>query len=310
MNEFQIIKKYFCDWRGTGVEPLLGIGDDGALVEVDPASDLVVAADTLVAGRHFPLGADPALVASRALRVNLSDMAAMGAKPLHYTLCLSLAEADQGWLESFAKSLRKESTEFACSLIGGDTTRGELSISLQFLGLSEKHTALKRSAARSGDSIWVTGNLGDAAGYLHSEFREETLAARFWAPQPRIDFALAAKPFIHACLDISDGLLADLGHICTASDLGAELQLEAIPLSEQLLAFAGSSAIELALSGGDDYELCFTAPADSGEHLKSIAAQQNLRLTEVGRMVVGSGVECLDARGVKQVIQQRGYSHF
>ncbi len=289
---------------------MLGIGDDAALVEVDPSCDLVVAADTLVAGRHFPMGADPALIASRALRVNLSDMAAMGAKPLHYTLCLSLAEADERWLESFAKSLHQESSVFGCSLIGGDTTRGELSISLQFLGLSAKNTALKRSAARLGDRIWVTGNLGDAAGYLQSDFREASLADRFWSPEPRIDFALAAKPYIHACLDISDGLLADLGHICTASGLGAELLLSTIPFSDSLTSFAGESARELAICGGDDYELCFTAPAESTAMLKSVAARQNLRLTEIGQMVVGSDVACLDESGIKQDVQKRGYSHF
>lgn len=293
-----------------GTEPALGIGDDAALVHLDSEKELVVAADTLVAGRHFPEGADAAQIASRALRVNLSDLAAMGADPLHYTLCLTLPESNPDWLEAFAFKLRQDSEKFGCSLIGGDTTRGELCISLQMMGTAEKGTSLKRSAAQLEDDVWVTGCLGDAAGYTAAGFSTESLAEAFWSPEPRLKFAASAKQHIHACIDISDGLVADLGHICSASDVAADIQLSAIPLSNELLAVIPDTAKQLALSGGDDYELCFTASVDSKAQLQQIAAEQKLQLTKIGSIRSGSGVNCLDDKGSAITIDNAGYSHF
>lgn len=310
LNEFHLIYKYFADWTGVGTEPALGIGDDAALVHLDPEKELVVAADTLVAGRHFPKGADAAEIASRSLRVNLSDLAAMGADPLHYTLCLTLPESDPDWLQAFALQLRRESEQFGCSLIGGDTTRGELCISLQMMGIAEKGTSLKRSAAQLGDDIWVTGCLGDAAGYTADGFSVVALADAFWSPEPRLQFAASAKQYMHACIDISDGLVADLGHICSASDVGADVQLAAIPLSSQLLALFPDKAQQFALSGGDDYELCFTASKDEKAQLLRVAADQNLQLTQIGSIRSGSGVNCLDDQGSAITINDAGYSHF
>jgi len=293
------------------VQPVLGIGDDAALVQIAAGKQLVVAADTLVEGRHFPRDADPAQIASRAIRVNLSDMAAMGAEPLHYTLCLTLPDSDQDWLESFAAALRQDSELFKCSLIGGDTTRGELCISLQMLGVVETGAALKRSAASIGEAVWVTGNLGDAAAFIDSKFTGNAdLANRFWRPQPRIDFALAAHSLIGACIDISDGLVADLGHICSASGVAATLQTDRLPLSQQLIEFAPDSARQLALTGGDDYELCFTSSAESETQLRAIATEQNIQLTRIGSISSGSGVNCLDENGSVLNFERSGYSHF
>ena len=310
VNEFQLIYKYFANWSGVGLEPALGIGDDAALVHLDSGRELVVAADTLVAGRHFPEGADASQIASRALRVNLSDLAAMGADPLHYTLCLTLPESDSDWLEAFAFKLRRESEQFGCSLIGGDTTRGGLCISLQMLGTAKKGSSLKRSAALPGDDIWVTGCLGDAAGSTADGFSAVALADAFWSPEPRLQYAASAKQYMHACIDVSDGLVADLGHICSASDVGADIQLTAIPLSSQLLALFPDKAQQFALSGGDDYELCFTASVDSKARLQQIAAEQKLQLTKIGNIRSGSGVDCLDDEGSAITINDAGYCHF
>lgn len=310
LNEFQIIHKYFSDWSGVGTEPALGIGDDAALVKIDSSRELVLAADTLVAGRHFPEGSDPALIASRALRVNLSDLAAMGAAPLHYTLCLTIPEANQDWLEAFACALRRESEKYSCSLIGGDTTRGELCISLQMLGSIEQDTALKRSTAKVGDDIWVTGELGASAGYVASKFSAESLSESFWFPEPRLQFAKTAKQYIHACIDVSDGLIADLGHICSASNVAAQLELVEIPLSQSLVTVLPDQAQQLALTGGDDYELCFTASPDVKKQLKAIAADQGLRLSQIGNIQSGSGVNCINQQGLDIPIDTAGYSHF
>jgi thiamine-monophosphate kinase len=315
LNEFELIKKYFVGWPSKeGTQPLLGIGDDAALVDVPPNKHLVVAADTLVASRHFPEGADAAQIASRALRVNLSDMAAMGATPLHYTLCLTLPDTNEDWLASFAARLRDESSEFGCALIGGDTTKGELCISLQMMGLVDAGRALKRSTASVGDSIWVTGTLGDAAGYIASDFAIDesvaALASRFWLPEPRLKFAHIAEAYIESCIDVSDGLLADLGHICSASGVAAELNLDKVPLSKELVALAAGNALNLALTGGDDYELCFTAKPDAEQKLTELAAAENIRLTKIGIICDGAGVECLDSEGGRLAINQRGYSHF
>lgn len=315
LNEFELIKQYFVGWPAKeGTQPLLGIGDDAALVEIPQNKHLVVAADTLVVGRHFPEGADPAQIASRALRVNLSDMAAMGAAPLHYTLCLTLAESNNEWLAAFASRLRDESNDFGCALIGGDTTKGELCISIQMMGLVDAGRALKRSGASVGDSIWVTGTLGDAAGYIASGFVSDAsfdeLAGRFWLPEPRLKFAQIAGAYIESCIDVSDGLLADLGHICSASGVAAELIADKIPLSEELVSLVAGSALNLALTGGDDYELCFTAKPEVESKLKELAAVENIRLTKIGAIRDGAGVECLDTEGRSLEINQRGYSHF
>lgn len=314
MNEFDLIHKYFSNWSEVGEQPRLGIGDDAALVEVEPGTQMVAAADTLVAGRHFPQNADPALIASRVIRVNLSDMAAMGAEPVHYTLCLTLPSPDEDWLSLFAARLREESQLFNCSLIGGDTTRGELCISLQMLGRVRSGAALLRSGARVGDQVWVSGNLGDAAAYTSLNFSDDwsysSFAQKFWSPDPRLEFAADANDLINSCVDISDGLLADLGHICKASRVGAEISLENVPRSQELLDQFPEQALQLAISGGDDYELCFTANPESKTQLQEIASEQGLKLSLIGNIVTGSGVSCLDETGAAVKTETRGYSHF
>ena len=322
MNEFQLIQEYFASWQEVGPQPVLGIGDDAALVSIPQGKQLVVAADTIVEGRHFPATARPEQIASRALRVNLSDMAAMGARPLHYTLCLTLPQSKNDWLAAFAKNLRADSETFQCSLIGGDTTKGELCISLQMMGIVDTGKALVRSAAEAGHLIFVTGNLGDAAGFVAADFSSEAefepLASKFWSPEPRIDFAQKSLDFIAACIDVSDGLLADLGHICAASGVSAEVAIDRVPVSTELRASFPERALELALTGGDDYELCFTAPADQEESLSSVAKDCGLALTQIGRVVSTDGVEqngvrCFDSKGLlidRFNKNSGGYSHF
>ena len=314
MNEFELIHKYFSNWSGVGTEPTLGIGDDAALLELEPDTQMVVAADTLVEGRHFPENADPGLVASRALRVNVSDMAAMGAEPLHYTLCLTLPSSHIDWISLFSTRLREESERFSCSLIGGDTTRGQLCMSLQMLGKVKSGEALQRSGAKADDDIWVTGNLGDAAAYTSLNFSDDwsssSFAQKFWSPEPRLQFAQDISGLASACLDISDGLLADLGHICKASGVGAEISLSDIPQSPELQDQFPDQSLQLAISGGDDYELCFTAPPESNAQLLKIADEQGLNLTKIGNIIQGSGVTCLDDKGSAIKMSQAGYSHF
>ena len=322
MNEFQLIQEYFANWQEVGPQPELGIGDDAALVSIPQGKQLVVAADTIVEGRHFPTTATPEQIASRALRVNLSDMAAMGAYPLHYILCLTLPQSNANWLAAFAKKLRLDSEVFRCSLIGGDTTKGELCISLQMMGMVDKGKALVRSAAKPGHRIFVTGNFGDAAGFVASKFsaKEEvkSLAKKFWSPEPRIEFAQKSASLIDACIDISDGLLADLGHICSASGVSAEVAIDSVPVSKELRTNCPEQALELALTGGDDYELCFTAAADKAASLKAIAADCGIKLTQIGQ-ILASGeaqpnqVKCVDAKGLlidRSNKNNGGYSHF
>ena len=314
MDEFSLIQRYFAQDSSMSDGLLLGIGDDAALVSGESSCCWAIAADTLVAGRHFPHDADAALVASRLLRVNLSDMAAMAAQPRFYTLCLTLPEADALWLQAFSDQLRQDSAVYGCRLIGGDTTAGPLTLSLQMLGSVAADNALKRSGAKLGDDIWVTGTLGDAAAFVASGFSKEmshrALAERFWVPQPRIDFAVAAATFISAAIDISDGLVADLGHICSASDVGALLQAQSIPLSAELQALMAQQSLELALCGGDDYELCFTAAPQNRSALEVVAAALQLRLSRIGEITAKTGVTCVAEDGKPVDTGRGGYRHF
>ena len=297
----------------TRADVVLGIGDDAALLAPPPGRQLVVTADTLNDGVHFPRGTSPADVGWKALAVNLSDLASMGAEPAWCTLSLSLPQSDPAWIEGFLDGFLDLAGQHGIALVGGDTTRGPLSIAVTAMGLVEPGRALRRDGARVGDEVWVTGTLGDAAGGLALLDREpvSALRARLDRPTPRVAAGRALAGIATACVDVSDGLLADLGHVCARSHVAARIDVDALPASAVLReAFGEADRIALQASGGDDYELCFTAPADAGADIGAVSAQLGLRITRIGRIVVGEGVHPVDAKSQPWSSPRRGYDHF
>ena len=297
----------------TRADVVLGIGDDAALLAPPPGRQLVVTADTLNDGVHFPRGTSPADVGWKALAVNLSDLASMGAEPAWCTLSLSLPQSDPAWIEGFLDGFLDLAGQHDIALVGGDPTRGPLSIAVTAMGLVEPGRALRRDGARVGDEVWVTGTLGDAAGGLALLDREPVpaLRARLDRPTPRVAAGRALAGIATACVDVSDGLLADLGHVCARSHVAAHLDVDALPASAALReAFGEADRIALQASGGDDYELCFTAPADAGADIGAVSAQLGLRFTRIGRIVAGEGVHPVDAKSQPWSSPRRGYDHF
>ncbi|MEL6949763.1 MAG: thiamine-phosphate kinase [Pseudomonadota bacterium] len=301
MDEFALIAEYFAGDAGA----VLGIGDDAALVEVPLGQQLAIAVDTLVAGRHFPEATPPEAIGHRALAVNLSDLAAMGATPHWYTLALTLPEAEPTWLAGFSKGLRSLGAAHGCALIGGDTTRGSLTVTVQVMG-AVTAPALTRGGACPGDRVFVGGFLGDAVGGLNDAAQglHSALASRFHYPQPQLALGQALRHVATACIDVSDGFVADLNHVLRASGVGAEIDLESLPLSPELVASVGHEAAQrLALSGGDDYVLCFTVPAEARAACLSACH-------EVGRITTEPGLRLRDRDGafIEEVVD--GYRHF
>ncbi|HEY5783003.1 MAG TPA: thiamine-phosphate kinase [Lysobacter sp.] len=313
-SEFDLIERIRAR-AGTRDDVILGIGDDAALLQVPAGKHLVVATDTLNAGVHFPHDTAPADIGWKSLAVNLSDLAAMAAEPAWCTLSLSLPESDAGWLDGFLDGFLALAAQHRVALVGGDTTRGPLSVCVTVHGFVEPGRALLRSAARAGDDVWVSGMLGDAAAALDQwrlgAAHDEVLRTRLDRPTPRVALGLALAGTAHACIDISDGLMADLGHVCRASGVAAELDLEALPASEALrVAYEGEQRHALQATGGDDYELCFTAPAGSLDDIARLAAQAGTSVTWIGRIVAGEGVQVFDADGQRWSPQRVGYEHF
>ena len=330
-GEFELIRRYFV--RGAAAQGpeagvILGIGDDAALLELPAGTQLVAAVDTLVAGRHFPLDADARSIGHRALAVNLSDMAAMGATPAWATLALTMPGADPDWLERFAGGLLDLADAHGVALVGGDTTRGPLTLSVQILGHVPRGEALRRSGAAAGDVLAVTGTLGDAGAGL--EFTAEGSAAagagvraaavnpaavaelirRFEYPEPRVAFGLAARGIASAAMDVSDGLVGDLPKLAQASGLGAHVAVERLPLSDAMrAAVAGPQARDWALAAGDDYELLLAVPPQRLVALEAAARRLNLRLTAIGEFRTGSAVTW-SLHGRDFVPGVRGYDHF
>ncbi len=318
IGEFELIKKYFNrEELAPPLKGVMGIGDDCALIEIPDGMQLAQSLDTLVEGVHFPRHCDPALLAYRVLAVNLSDLAAMGAKPHSFTLGLTLPEANSDWLQGFSNGLTLLAQQAGIALIGGDTTRGPLTISVQVQGTVPKGKALKRSGAKVGDRIYVSGSLGDAAGALdfvlqnqipitatHSDTRY--LLERYYQPSPRLKLGQwLSQNGATSALDISDGLLGDLNHILSASGVGAALNLDAIPCSKALSNIYGDDkARQYALTGGDDYELCFTWPEN-----KAISLPPSLgcTLSCIGKVTESKMVT--DAKTGKP-IQPEAFTHF
>lgn len=329
MREFQLIQKFFQHEQAdllltekAQASVILGIGDDGALLQVPHNKQLVVSVDTLVADIHFPADAKPDDIAERALRTNLSDLAAMGAEPLWFTLALTLPKnseyLSEEWLKNFSHGLFRTANQYEIVLVGGDTTSGPLSITVQIMGAVESHHALRRDGASIGDFVCVTNYLGDGAAalaviqkQLHvTQEDEKYLRDRFYRPVPRLVEASLLRGIASAALDISDGLVADLNHICEASDLGAVIDVENIPLSSALLAINNLQQVRTwALSGGDDYELCFTVPPEKMPELAMLIAQEKIHATVIGEIVAGSGVHC-ELDGELFELAQQGFQHF
>ncbi|MGO4222644.1 thiamine-phosphate kinase [Lysobacter sp. TAF61] len=294
---------------------ILGIGDDAAVLQVPPAMQLVVATDTLNAGVHFPPETAAADVGWKALAVNLSDLAAMGAEPAWCTLSLSLPDSDETWLDGFLDGFLALASQHRIALVGGDTTRGPLSISVTVHGFVEPGRALRRDAARIGDDVWVSGCLGDAAAALE-QWRADAdgdalLRIRLDRPTPRVALGQALVGIAHACIDLSDGLLADLGHVCRTSGAGADVDLDSLPASDALQAFASGQARRLLqVAGGDDYELCFTAPSERLDEVQRAADSAGVPVSWVGRITANPGVHVFDADAIEWLPPRKGYEHF
>jgi thiamine-monophosphate kinase len=312
MGEFDLIQRWFSALGARREDVLLGVGDDAAVVELPQGQQLVAAVDTLVAGRHFPLGSPPRSVGHRALAVNLSDLAAMGADPRYALLALTLPQADDAWLQEFAGGFGALAQQYGVALIGGDTTSGPLTISVTVLGTALPGRALTRSGARPGDLVFVSGTPGDAAAGLPLADRPAppaALRARFEYPAPRVALGRALAGTASACIDVSDGLAGDLGKLGAASGCAIEIEPAQLPLSDALRAqHALPRAQELALTGGDDYELAFTVPAAAAD-LAQIAREAQTRITRIGRVVPGAGVWLRDGAAVTQFMH-RGFDHF
>ena len=329
MNEFQIIKQFFqresvnfLENEKSSAGVLLGIGDDCALLQIPSHKQLAVSVDTLVADVHFPAEGNAEDIAERALRVNLSDLAAMGAEPLWFTLALTLPKnsefCSEEWLRLFSCGLFRVAKEFNIALVGGDTTSGALSITIQVMGAVASHEALRRDGASMGDFICVTNFVGDGAAALAliqnklyvTDAHQEYLYNRFYRPIPRLKEAELLRGIATAALDISDGLVGDLIHICQASDLGAVIDVENLPLSPAVLATDNiDQARSWALSGGDDYELCFTVSPEKMPELAMLIAQGKLQATVIGEMTAGTSVIC-ELNGAPFLLEQQSYQHF
>ena len=306
-SEFELIARHFMRPAANAV---LGVGDDCALLNVTHGMDLAVSTDTMVSGTHFFPEVDPEHLGHKALAVNLSDMAAMGAMPYWAMLAITVPSVDHAWLGAFAKGFFDLAEEFNVSLVGGDTTRGPLSLTVTIMGEVPAGAALRRSGAKAGNDIWVSGHIGDAAlavahrkGLIkldESDYAEAVM--HLYEPIPRVQLGQALRGLATSAIDISDGLLADLGHICRLSSVGATVELANIPLSGIAVKHVGSDVGRSAIvAGGDDYELCFTAPANARESIDDLQDMLGVHLTRIGQVRRGKGVSLLgpDGKAVK-----------
>jgi len=315
LGEFDIIARYFARKSERG-DVLLGIGDDAAVLDAQPGRKLVVAMDTIVDGVHFPVDTDAADIGYRALAVNLSDLAAMGAEPAWMTLSLSLPRANEQWLSGFASGLFELAKDYNVALVGGDTVRGPLVITVQIAGWVESDGWLTRSGAKPGDLLFVSGIPGEAAGGLAVVQRRimggeaaSFLKHRFLRPRPRIELGRKLRNFATAAMDVSDGLLTDLKKLCAASGCGARLNVDALPESAAMRElFEADDCWQYALAGGDDYELLFTLPPERATALRTTLQLQQ-RVTQIGVITADTGVHCL-LEGQPFRIKRGGYDHF
>jgi len=317
-SEFDIIRRYFMRQSVKREDVVTAIGDDAAVLTVPPGQELVVCMDTLVAGVHFPDNTAAAAIAHKSLAVNLSDLAAMGATPAWATLSLTLPENNPGWLDDFSRAFFALADRYRVQLVGGDTTRGPLSVTVQAHGFVSAGAALKRVGAKPGDRIYVTGTLGDAG--LALQLREnaaESLQQKLDYPEPRIEAGRVLAGQASAVIDISDGLLADLGHLLEADNLGAVVQVDALPRSGDFITALEkygpdkpSWFNDLPLGAGDDYELCFTVPEESCASLGKQFSGLACGCTQIGIIEESAGIRCLLEDGTRYQPATAGYLHF
>ena len=309
MEEFNLIRKYFT-WPIKDPSVVLGVGDDAALFSLEQGCQLVTTTDSLVEGVHFSASTTAKDIAHKTLAVNLSDIAAMGAKAKYFTLAITLPKIDQFWLKEFSDSLRQLSMHYEVSLIGGDTTRGSLTITITMFGIVESSKALTRSGARPGDGVYVSGTIGDA-GFCFWKLSNDLIPSnqelkRLNRPTPRVELGLVLKNLASACIDISDGLEQDLSHILKESSVGAMIEVEKIPISGTLLSHVNdTNDWSIALCGGDDYELCFTVPESNQEALKKVSEFSNVNITRIGVVSESLGLQVKGYDGPR-----KSYQHF
>lgn len=317
-SEFSLIRDYLTGLGASREDVRLGVGDDAALLQPPAAQLLAVSTDTLVAGVHFPEDAAVDAIGHKSLAVNLSDLAAMAAEPAWATLSLTLPAPDADWLQAFAGGFDALARQHHVALVGGDLCRGPLAITVQVTGFVPQGRALRRDGAAVGDHVVVSGCLGDAAlglqvwqGGGRPSSGTDFLINRLHRPSPRVQLGLALRGLASAAIDLSDGLASDLDHLLTASGCGAEVALANLPCSEAALRCAGTTAArQAALTGGDDYELCFTVPGWASPALAGIAADTGAPLSVIGRVVEEPGLRLRQADGGLVPVSVRGYQHF
>jgi len=323
MGEFELIRRHFL--RNGPPQPpqvVLGIGDDCALLQPTPGHQLAISSDMLVQGRHFFADVDPAALGHKALAVNLSDLAAMGARPLGFALALALPQADNAWLSAFAQGLFALADAHACPLVGGDTTRGPLNICITVFGELRPGQALRRGAAQPGDDLYLSGRTGEAR--LALELIQGTdwarqhalpgalprLRERLERPAPRLALGQALAGLAHAALDLSDGLAGDLGHILQASGVGADIHPALLPVAPDLQALPEAQRLDCLLNGGDDYELLFTAAPAQRAAVAAAAQASQTPVQRIGQISATQGLRLLNAAGEPVALTPRGFDHF
>lgn len=318
LSEFDLIAQYFTRPPRHAERVPLGVGDDCALLNPTPGMQLAISTDMLVEGRHFFPNADPGMLGHKCLAVNLSDLAAMGARPVAFTLSLALPHAKPEWLAPFSAGMLALADRHDCELIGGDTTKGPLNICVTVFGEVAPGKALRRDAARAGDDIWISGTLGDARLALAGYRKEITLdsdtlhtaSSRLHAPTPRVALGMALCGIARAGIDISDGLTGDLGHILERSKLGATLCADELPAGPMLSRQALDIRRRFALAGGDDYELCFTASPDRRDEVLSAARSAGVAVKRVGSIEPEPGLRLVDASGSALDLKLTSFDHF
>jgi thiamine-monophosphate kinase len=319
LSEFALVERYFrhCGVKRSDVR--LGIGDDAALLDSPPDAQLVATVDTLVAGVHFPVGSPPASIGHRALAVNLSDLAAMGARPAWALLALTMPSAEEDWLGEFASGFSALARAHGVALVGGNTTSGPLCISVQLLGHVPRSAALLRSGGKPGDVLFVSGTPGDSTAGLALEQGRLTAAShtakylreRFLFPTPRVALGERLRKFATACIDVSDGLLGDASKLAQASGCGAQIEFESIPVSESLVdAVGNATARTLALTGGEDYEVCFTVHPDNVGKLRQELPPEQWGYRSIGVLRPAPGVDVLAADATVMDFSHSGFNHF
>jgi len=318
MDEFDLISRYFEPLQLADGDIKLGIGDDAAIVDLSGDHAITTAVDTLVEGVHFPTGMEAGAVGYRSLAVNLSDFAAIGATPRYATLALALPAVDQKWLEAFSVGLGQALRAADISLIGGDTCQGALTITIQLIGTIDG-APMARQGAKPGDTLLVSGTLGDARAGLElmkqpggiDTGHSKALVERFMRPQARLTLGVEARCYANAAIDVSDGLLADVGHVMTSSGCSAEIEVDRLPISREIQAVFGCErALAYALAGGDDYELVLSVSPKYLDRVMRISSDVSVPLTVVGRVRTGAGVVCLDSKGQELPLGSKGYRHF